>query len=62
MGNGAPMNVTRFIRQGLASEPSSRDYDFSDIAIRDNLSEGYALAKRVLVSSKAPVPVNSETS
>lgn len=61
MGNGAPMNVTRFIRQGLASEPSSRDYDFSDIAIRHNLAEGYALAKRVLVPSKSPVPVTGDT-
>lgn len=50
MGNGAPMNVTRFVRQGTVEESASRDYDFSDLSIRRNLSEGYELAKRMLVA------------
>lgn len=48
MGNGAPMSVTRFVRKGPPDEPSSRDYDFSDIAIETNREHGYALAKEVL--------------
>lgn len=48
MGDGAPMNITRFVRRGPAAEPSSRDYDFSDAAIRLNQSSGYALVKQTL--------------
>jgi len=51
MGDGAPMNITRIIRKGAAEESPSRDYDFSDMSIRFNLAEGYALAKKVLRSS-----------
>lgn len=54
MGDGAPMEVTRFVRKGRAGEPSSRDYDFSDVAIRANQAEGYALVKHALASSKRP--------
>ena len=52
MGDGAAMNITRFIRMGADEEPSSRDYDFSDMSIQLNQSQGYALAKRVLESSE----------
>ena len=48
MGDGAPMSITRFVRRGPAAEPSSRDYDFSDAAIRLNQSAGYALVKQTL--------------
>ena len=48
MGDGAGTTITRFVRQGRPGEPSSRDYDFSDIAIRANLKEGYAKAKETL--------------
>ena len=48
MGNGTATTITRFIRQGHDGEPSSRDYDFSDISIRANKEQGYALAKDTL--------------
>ena len=48
MGRGAPMSITRFVRSGRPSEPSSRDYDFSAEAIRANQEEGYALVKKTL--------------
>ena len=53
MGNGAPTSITRFVRQGLHGEPSSRDYDFSDIAIRANQEHGYALVKETLSKTEA---------
>jgi NTE family protein len=48
MGDGAATSITRFVRQGHDGEPSSRDYDFSDIAIRANQEQGYALARETL--------------
>ncbi|MGV6871253.1 FAD-dependent oxidoreductase [Pseudochelatococcus sp. B33] len=48
MGDGAPMKITRFLRMGTPGEPSSRDYDFSDLGIRQNQKEGYELAIRTL--------------
>ncbi|MGC1303875.1 MAG: FAD-dependent oxidoreductase [Caulobacteraceae bacterium] len=48
MGDGAPTSITRFVRAGSAAEPSSRDYDFSDTAIRLNQAGGYALVKQTL--------------
>jgi len=48
MGDGAPMNITRFVRTGQEGEPSSRDYDFSDMSIKNNQIEGYALVKKTL--------------
>lgn len=48
MGEGAPMHIVRFVRAGQANEPASRDYDFSDEAIRLNQAEGYALVKKTL--------------
>jgi NTE family protein len=48
MGDGAATAITRFVRQGRKGEPSSRDYDFSDISIRANQEQGYALVKETL--------------
>lgn len=48
MGDGAATTITRFVRQGCKGEPSSRDYDFSDISIRANQDQGYALVKETL--------------
>ena len=48
MGDGAATTVTRFVRQGRDGEPWSRDYDFSDISIRANQEQGYALVKETL--------------
>ncbi|WOF45030.1 FAD-dependent oxidoreductase [Sphingopyxis indica] len=48
MGDGAATTITRFVRQGRDSESASRDYDFSDIAIRANQQQGYALVKETL--------------
>jgi NADPH-dependent 2,4-dienoyl-CoA reductase/sulfur reductase-like enzyme len=48
MGDGATTSIVRFVRQGLPGEPSSRDYDFSDISIRFNQEQGYATAKETL--------------
>lgn len=53
MGDGSSTTVTRFVRQGQPGEPSSRDYDFSDIAIHENQQNGYALAKQTLRGSTA---------
>jgi len=51
MGDGAKMNITRFVRKGAHDEPSSRDYDFSDVSIRANQAQGYALVKEILGAS-----------
>jgi NADPH-dependent 2,4-dienoyl-CoA reductase/sulfur reductase-like enzyme/predicted acylesterase/phospholipase RssA len=48
MGDGASTTITRFVRQGRDGEPWSRDYDFSDISIRANQQQGYALVKETL--------------
>ncbi len=48
MGDGAATTITRFVRQGHEGEPSSCDYDFSDISIRANQHQGYALVKETL--------------
>ena len=48
MGGGAATSITRFVRRGRDGEPSSRDYDFSDISIRANQEQGYALVKETL--------------
>ncbi|OZI31141.1 pyridine nucleotide-disulfide oxidoreductase [Bordetella genomosp. 10] len=48
MGDGAPMHITRFLRKGPENEPSSRDYDFSDVAVRAHQAQGYALVREVL--------------
>jgi NADPH-dependent 2,4-dienoyl-CoA reductase/sulfur reductase-like enzyme/predicted acylesterase/phospholipase RssA len=48
MGEGAIMNITRFVREGTKGEPSSRDYDFSAEAIRGNQLDGYKLVKKTL--------------
>ncbi|MCO6419603.1 FAD-dependent oxidoreductase [Siccirubricoccus sp. KC 17139] len=62
MGDGAPTRITRFVRPGRPGEPASRDYDFSDVSVRFNQKEGYALARRTLGTSSeqqlnaGPVP------
>ncbi|HGN8662210.1 TPA: FAD-dependent oxidoreductase [Pseudomonas aeruginosa] len=50
MGNGVPTQITRFVRRPPSDEVPSRDYDFSDVAIRSNQAQGYALAKSTLAS------------
>lgn len=52
MGDDAATTITRFIRRGPKEEPPSRDYDFSDIAIRSNHEQGYALAKDELAKRR----------
>lgn len=47
MGDGAKMQITRFVRKGVHDEPSWRDYDFSDVSIRANQAQGYALVKEM---------------
>ena len=48
MGDGVRTQITRFVRTPPPDEPSSRDYDFSDVAIRANQAQGYALARDIL--------------
>lgn len=48
MGNDTQTSVIRLVRRGRVGEHSSRDYDFSDIAIRASLAEGYALTRETL--------------
>ncbi|EIF30010.1 NAD(FAD)-dependent dehydrogenase [Burkholderia sp. Ch1-1] len=55
MGDEAPMNITRFIRKGAPSEPSSRDYDFSDVSIQAHQAQGYDLVNDVL----GPLPASA---
>ncbi|CAB5716647.1 Rhodocoxin reductase [Delftia tsuruhatensis] len=50
MGNGVGTRITRFTRTAAPDEPSSRDYDFSELAIRSNQKQGYALAQAILAS------------
>ncbi|GAN82188.1 FAD dependent pyridine nucleotide-disulfide oxidoreductase [Acidocella aminolytica 101 = DSM 11237] len=57
MGDGAATTITRFIRQGRDGEPSSRDYDFSDISIRANQEQGYQLVKKTLQGEAVAIPV-----
>jgi NTE family protein len=67
MGDGATTSIVRFVRQGLPGEPSSRDYDFSDISIRFNQEQGYATVKETLAGGSsatdtAAVPAASRPS
>ncbi|MFG1347746.1 FAD-dependent oxidoreductase [Xanthobacter autotrophicus DSM 431] len=48
MGDAATTTITRLVRSGEVGEHSSRDYDFSDVAIRANQAEGYKVAKTAL--------------
>ena len=48
MGDGAPTRAVRIVRPVHAGEQASRDYDFSDTAIQNHQSEGYAAAKAAL--------------
>ncbi|MDR5804805.1 FAD-dependent oxidoreductase [Caballeronia sp. LZ001] len=48
MGDGVQTSVVRFVREGPPGEPSSRDYDFSDVAIQLNQARGYEHAMNVL--------------
>lgn len=52
MGDGSKPDIVRFIRTGAAGELSSRDYDFSDIAIKDNQKQGYEIAENILKNLK----------
>ncbi|KAF1050302.1 FAD-dependent oxidoreductase [Xylophilus sp.] len=63
MGDGAAMSITRFVRQGSEGESSSRDYDFSDVAVRANQRQGYALVKDTLgkAAAAAPPPATVDT-
>ncbi|HTV33220.1 MAG TPA: FAD-dependent oxidoreductase [Methylocella sp.] len=48
MGDGAPRSVVRLVRPAHEGEQTSRDYDFSEEAIRAHQREGYRVAKRAL--------------
>jgi NTE family protein len=48
MGDVAPVAITRFVREGVEGESSSRDYDFSRRSIERNKAEGYAVAYKHL--------------
>lgn len=60
MGDGAATSITRFVREGQPGEPCSRDYDFSDIAIRANREQGYAHARETLEKASAKAAVIRE--
>jgi predicted acylesterase/phospholipase RssA len=51
MGRGAPTSITRFVREARSGEHPSRDYDFSDIAIRAEQEEGYMVARKELTEN-----------
>ena len=42
MGSLRPLAVTRIVREGIAGEPPSRDYDFSLAAVESNMREGFS--------------------
>ena len=50
MGNRAPFEITRFERKAASDEPLSRDFDFSERAIKTNRENGYARAREVLMA------------
>lgn len=52
MGDGSKPEITRFIRSAAEGELSSRDYDFSDIAVADNQKRGYQITIDVLKNHK----------
>jgi NTE family protein len=56
MGDGAPMDITRFVRAGSTGETSLRDYDFSKDAILANRADGYALVKKTLSQAAGSRP------
>ena len=58
MGDGSATTITRFIRQGRDGEPSSRDYDFSDISICANQKQGYDLVKQTLKGEATANPIS----
>ncbi|HEY0294725.1 MAG TPA: FAD-dependent oxidoreductase [Bordetella sp.] len=60
MGDGAQMHITRFVRKGAPDEPSSRDYDFSDVSIQTNQAQGYELARDTLNERAAKVEVRED--
>ncbi len=62
MGDGGSTTITRFVRPSRDGEPSSRDYDFSDISIRSNQEQGYALVKQTfakLIDAPGEPPVGA---
>ncbi len=50
MGDGEPMSVVRLVRPAREGEQASRDYDFSDIAIKTHQREGYEVAKQAVIN------------
>ena len=48
MGDGSKPDLIRFVRTAMDGELSSRDYDFSDVAISENQKSGYEIAINVL--------------
>lgn len=48
MGDGSKPSFVRFVRSSVEGELSSRDYDFSDVAIKNNKKRGYMIAVDVL--------------
>jgi NADPH-dependent 2,4-dienoyl-CoA reductase/sulfur reductase-like enzyme/predicted acylesterase/phospholipase RssA len=48
MGDGASTSIVRLVRPVHEGEHASRDYDFSEVAIRGHQHEGYAVAKQAL--------------
>src|SRR5258706_6498421 len=53
MGDMEPISVIRLLRQGAEGEPTSRDYNFSTMAIETNKREGYERAVAELAKVKA---------
>lgn len=48
MGEGAPMTITRIVREGSEGEPSSKDYDFSRQTIDQLIDAGYRMTRQAL--------------
>lgn len=48
MGDGSKPDIIRFVRSAVEGELSSRDYDFSDIAIEENQKRGHEVAENIL--------------
>lgn len=48
MGDGSELEIIRIVRRAIEGELSSRDYDFSDLAIAENQERGYEIALDVL--------------
>ena len=48
MGEDAPMQITRIVRENSDEDGGSRDYDFSASTLQQLVESGYAMARKAI--------------